>query len=221
MADHPVLLFPFALLTVSFFIDGNPGFVLMSIAFLLVLYLSFTSGVDIKGKKIVIRLGRPIPLAKKEISLDEIVEIIELPSAGGVRIFDHLERPWVVLGILLTGCLIGALLLLRGEVYGILWLYTGALFIFDYLFKPSENGRHVFLTLMLTAVAGLAFVFLKHPEFSLAVIAFGAFKAMEVNENYTMEAIIIRTEEERIVLLGSPESKENFLNELRKALGGG
>ena len=218
MIDHPVILIPFFLLTVSFLIDGKIGWVLMGLSFWLVLYVFFTSEVKIEGRKIVIRIGRPLSLAKKTISLDEIVEIIELPSAYGIRLIEQFQRPWVPLGTIVTGIFIGVLLILRGEFYGIFWIYASILSSLDYVFRPREKKTRILASMGVSLVSALAFLYINYPEFALSVIFYGFFDALFANENYSKNCVIIKTESERIVLLGSPTSKEKFLEELKSIL---
>ena len=221
MIDHPVILIPFLLLTVSFLIDGKIGWVLMGLSFWLVLYISFTSDVKIEGRRIVIRIGRPLPLAKKTISLDEIVEVVELPSAYGIRLIEQFQRPWIPLGTLATGIFIGVLLILRGEFYGILWIYISVVSSLDYVFRPREKKTRIIASVVISLVSALAFLYINHPEFTLSVIFYGFFDALFANESYGQNSVVIKTESERIVLLGSPTSKEKFLEELKSILIGG
>jgi len=72
MIDHPVMLLPFILLEVSFLLGGNVGRTLMVLAFWLVVYISLTGDARIERGLIVVRIGRPVPLARKEILLDEL-----------------------------------------------------------------------------------------------------------------------------------------------------
>lgn len=221
MIDHPVMLAPFFLLMVSFLLKGNISWILMGMAFFLVFYLSFTSDARIKGKKIVVRIGKPIPLAKKEILPDEVVEIIELPEAYGIRIIGQFQRPWVPMGYLATGLFVGILLLLRGESYGIFWIYISLLSSLNYLFRPADKRIRVMASGVISLVSALAFFGLRHPEFSLSVIAYGFFDVFISIEDYGQDAIIIKTENEKIVLLGESTSKEKLLNELKSLLAGG
>ncbi len=57
--------------------------------------------------------------------------------------------------------------------------------------------------------------------FAMSVFLYGVLFALMVNDNYTKEALIIRTERGRIVLLGSPDSKGRFLERLKGTRGGG
>jgi len=221
MVDHPVALIPFFLLAVSFLIGGRTGWVLMLLSFWLIVYISFTGGVRIGGQKIVIRIGRPLSLAKREIPLDEIVEVVELPLAYGIRLIEQFQRPWVPLGSLATGVFVGILLLLRGEFYGVLWVYVSLLSSLNYVFRPREKRTRIIASGVISLASALAFLYLRYPEFSLGVILYGLFDALFASDNYGQEAVIIRTEKERIVLIGESTSKEKFLDELKSILVGG
>ncbi|WP_456423708.1 hypothetical protein [Thermococcus sp.] len=221
MVDHPVVLIPFFLLVVSFLTGGEVGWVLMGLSFWIVLYISFTSEVRVEGQKIVIRVGKPFSLAKKEIPPEEIVEIIELPSAYGIRLVGQFQRPWVPLGSLATGVFVGILLLLRGEFYGVLWVYVSLLSFLDYILRPKEKRTRIFASVVISLSSALAFLYLGHPEFSLGVIIYGFLDAVFASDNYGQEALIIKTENERIVLLGDPASKKKFFEEIKVLLAGG
>jgi hypothetical protein len=220
IADHPVLLVPFLFLLASFVIHGELSLLLTSIAFLIVLYIGFTSDVKVEKGRVILYLGRPVPLAMSEIFLSEIVEIIEVPSMEGVRLLDYLERPWVVIGVALIGLLIGSIVFVEDEAYGLLWVYMAGIFLLDYIFRPSEGRKQMVSVLILSILTGIVFLFLGEWGFAMSVALYGVFFSMMTNENYTKEALILRTERGRVVLLGSPESKERFLKELRRALGG-
>ncbi|WP_297506201.1 hypothetical protein [Thermococcus sp.] len=221
IVDHPVVLVPFLLLVVSFLTGEKVSWILMGLSFWLIIYISFTSEARIEGQKIVIRIGRPIPLAKKEILPDEVVEVIELPEAYGIRIIGQFQRPWVPMGRLATGLFVGILLLLRGQSYGIFWIYISLLSSLNYLFRPVDKRTRVMASGIISLVSALAFLYLRHPEFSLSVIAYGFFDVFISIGDYGQDAIIIKTENEKIVLLGESASKERFLKGLRSILAGG
>ncbi|WP_367884010.1 hypothetical protein [Thermococcus sp. JCM 11816] len=97
-----------------------------------------------------------------EVSLSEIVEIIDVPSVeGGVRLLNYLERPWVIVGVALVGFLIGGLVLVKGNAYGLLWVYIAGIFLLDYVFKPSESRKQVTSVLALSTLTGIAFLLLR------------------------------------------------------------
>lgn len=224
IADHPALLVPFLILLTSFVIPGKLSLLAMGIAFMLVLYISFTSDAKVENGRVVFYLGRPVPLAVSEVSLSEIVEIIDVPSVeGGVRLLNYLERPWVIVGVALVGFLIGGLVLVKGNAYGLLWVYIAGIFLLDYVFKPSESRKQVTSVLALSTLTGIAFLLLREwGGFAMSVFLYGVLFALMVNDNYTKEALIIRTERGRIVLLGSPpDSKGRFLERLKGTRGGG
>ncbi|ASJ06455.1 hypothetical protein [Thermococcus pacificus] len=220
IVDHPVVLMPFLLLAVSLLTGEKVSWILMGLSLWLIVYISFTGEAKIEGQKIVIRIGRPIPLAKKEILLDEVVEVIELPGAYGIRMIGQFQRPWVPIGCLTTGLFVGILLLLRGESYGIFWMYISLLSSLDYLFRPVDKRIRVVASGIISLFSALAFFYLRHPEFSLGVIAYGFFDVIS-SEDYGQDAIIIKTENEKIVLLGESASKERFLKGLRSIIVGG
>jgi hypothetical protein len=221
MIDHPVMLLPFIMLAVSFLLGGNVGWALMALALGLVVYLSLTSDARIERGRIVVRIGRPVPLVRKEIPLDEVVEVIKLPSASGVRLIEQFQRPWVPLGNLAIGVSIGALFLHRGEFYGLLWIYVSILSALNFLFRPSEKRNRILASVVVSLLTALGFLLLRHPEFVLAVILYGFFDATFANENYGQDAVIIRTERERIVLLGDSTATERFMGKIKSLLGAG
>ncbi|WP_054839468.1 hypothetical protein [Thermococcus sp. JCM 11816] len=61
IADHPALLVPFLILLTSFVIPGKLSLLAMGIAFMLVLYISFTSDAKVENGRVVFYLGRPVP----------------------------------------------------------------------------------------------------------------------------------------------------------------
>ncbi|WP_457741485.1 hypothetical protein [Thermococcus sp.] len=219
MIDHPILLVPFFLLTVSFLIGGRTGWVLMGLSFWLIVYLSFTSDARIEGKKLVIRIGRPVTVARKEIPIDEIVEVIELPSVGGIRLLEQFQRPWVPIGITAIGISIGVLFLVRGEFYGLLWVYISIISSLNYLFRPKDRKGRVLVSTVISLAAAVAFLFLGYPELTLGIILYGLFDALFANDNYGQDALIVRTESERIVLIG--DSAGEMLEKLKSLLSGG
>lgn len=221
MADHPVMLFPFILPAISFVLGGKVCWSLMALAFWLVVYVSLTSDTKIEEGRIIVRIGRPLLLARKEIPLDEVVEVIKLPSASGIRLIEQFQRPWVPLGNFAIGILIGALFLHRGEFYGIFWIYFSILWVLDYVFRPVDRRNRVMASLFVSFVSALAFLYLKHPEFVLSVVLYGLFDAMFANENYGQDAVVIRTERERVVLLGESTSTESFIEKIKSLLAGG
>jgi len=221
MIDHPVMLLPFILLAVSFLLGGNVGWALMALAFWLVVYISLTGDARIERGRIVVRIGRPVPLARKEVPLDEIVEVIKLPSASGVRLIEQFQRPWVPLGNLAIGVSIGALFLYRSEFYGVLWIYVSLLSSLNYLFRPADKRNRMVASLFISFTSAWAFLYLGHPEFVLVVALYGLFDATFANENYGQDAVIIRTEREQIVLLGDSTATESFIEEIKSLLAGG
>jgi len=221
MADHPVMLAPFLLLAASFILGGKAGWVLMALAFWLVVYLSLTSDARIERGRIVIRIGRPLPLARKEIPLDEVVEVIKLPSASGIRLVEQFQRPWVILGNIAIGIFIGVLLLLNGGFYGVLWIYMSLLSLLSYVFRPAERRNRVTASLMISLASALAFLLLGHPEFVLVIVLYGFFDVLFASENCGQEAVVVRTERERIVLLGESTATDGFMEEIKSLLGAG
>ena len=219
MIDHPVMLVPFLLLAVSFLLGGNIGWALMALALGLVVYLSLTSDARIERGRIVVRIGRPVPLVRKEIPLDEVIEVIKLPSASGVRLIEQFQRPWVPLGNLAVGLSIGLLFLHRGEFYGLLWIYVSILSSLNFLFRPSERRNRVLASVVVSLITALGFLLLRHPELVLAVILYGFFDALLANESYGQDAVIIRTERERIVLLGDSTAVEKFIDKFKTLSG--
>jgi hypothetical protein len=219
-ADHPVLVLPCALLAVSYFIGGDLGAVLMGVAFWLVIYVNFTSCVELEDGRVVITIGRPLPLVREEIPLDEIVEIIETPPARGIRLVTYLERPWVMVWAALVGLLVGSLLLVRGEPYGVLWIYFAVLFSFDYVLSPSETKLYACLVLILTVLTAFVLFLLNTLGFILLVLAMGAFMVIRAYEHYDKGAIIIKTDDRTVVLLGDSESRKVLVRALERALGG-
>ncbi len=220
MIDHPVMLLPFILLAVSFVLGGDVGWALMALAFWLVVYISLTGDARIERGRIVVRIGRPVPLARKEVPLDEVVEVIKLPSASGIRLIEQFQRPWVPLGSFATGIFIGILFLYRGEFYGVLWIYVSILSLLNFLFRPSEKRNRVLASLIVSLASALALLYLGYLEFVLVIALYGFFDAIFVNEN-GQDAVIIRTERERIVLLGESTSTESFIEEIKSLLAGG
>ncbi|NJE54685.1 hypothetical protein [Thermococcus sp. 21S9] len=221
MIDHPLLLLPFLLLAVSFLQGGNVGWALMALAFWLVVYISLTGDARIERGRIVVRIGRPVPLAIKEIPLDEVVEVIKLPSASGVRLIEQFQRPWVPLGNLVIGVSIGALFLHRGEFYGLLWIYVSILSALNFLFRPSEKRNRVLASVVVSLLTVLALLYMGRPEFVLVVALYGLFDATFANENYGQDAVIIRTERERIVFLGDSTATEGFMENIKSLLSAG
>jgi len=218
MVDHPVLLIPLLLLVASVTLPRKVGNVLLEVAFLLLIYLTFTSGVEIKDRKLVVRIGKPITLAKKEVPLDDIVEIIDMPLAQGVRLVKQFQRPWVPLGVFAIGGLIGALLLFRQQFYGILWIYLSVLSSLNYILRPREKRSRIIASILISVSTGLMFLYVGHPEFTLGVSLYGLFDVIFVNEGYHQRALIIRTGRERIVLIG--DSTEDMLEKLKCLLAG-
>ncbi|MEO2152768.1 MAG: hypothetical protein ABGW50_08955 [Thermococcus sp.] len=221
MIDHPVMLLPFILLVVSFLLGGNVGWALMALAFWLVVYIPLTGDARIERGRIVVRIGRPVPLARKEVPLDEIVEVIKLPSASGIRLIEQFQRPWVPLGNLAIGVSIGVLFLHRGEFYGFLWIYVSILSLLDFLFRPSEKRNRILASVIVSLLTALALLYLGYLEFVLVIALYGLFDATFANENYGQDAVIIRTERERIVLLGDSTATESFIEEIKSLLAGG
>jgi len=221
MIDHPVMLLPFILLAVSFVLGGDVGWALMALAFWLVVYISLTGDIRIERGRIVVRIGRPVPLARKEVPLDEIVEVIKLPSASGIRLIEQFQRPWVPLGNLAIGVSIGALFLYRGEFYGVLWIYVSILSSLNFLFRPSEKRNRILASVAVSFLTALALLYLGYLEFVLVVALYGLFDATFANENYSQDAVIIRTERERIVLLGDSTATESFMEKIKSLLGTG
>jgi len=218
MIDHPMMLFPFILLAVSFILGGEISWALMALAFWLVVYISLATDTRIERGRIVVRIGRPVPLARKEVPLDEIVEVIKLPSASGVRLIEQFQRPWVPLGNLVIGVSIGALFLRRDEFYGLLWIYISILSSLNFLFRPSERRNRILASVIVSLLTALGFLLLRHPEFTLGIILYGLFDALFANENYGQDAVIVRTERERIVLLGDPTTTEGFMGKIKSLL---
>ncbi|MCD6372956.1 MAG: hypothetical protein J7L37_05360 [Thermococcus sp.] len=218
MFDHPTMLVPFILLAASFVLGGKVGWGLLALSFWLVVYISLTTNTKIEGDQVVIRIGKPLPLATKKVPLDEIVEVIKMPSASGIRLIEQFQRPWVPVGSFATGILMGALFLHRGEPYGVLWIYISLISLLNYVFRPAEKKGRIGASLAISVVSALVLLYLGHPEFTLGIALYGVFDIMFANENYGQDAIIIRTERERIVLLGDSTSTEAFIREIQSLL---
>ncbi|NJE49324.1 hypothetical protein [Thermococcus sp. 9N3] len=93
MIDHPVMLLPFILLAVSFLLGDNVGWALMALAFWLVVYLSMTSDARIEHGRIVVRIGRPVPLSRKEVPLDEVDEVIVWSTLADIGVSGYSRGP--------------------------------------------------------------------------------------------------------------------------------
>ncbi|NJE11231.1 hypothetical protein [Thermococcus sp. MAR1] len=210
----------------AYLLTGNDVFMeLLAVLFWISLVLFASRRVEVKDGKVILRWGWPIAIIRKELSLNEIVDLLNVSEIERLKLVRYFKKTLLLSGLWVLVGIVG--LLSNNQVWGpylwAAWIFWGLYPLFTFVIPPKSKEKVAVATIVLAGLLGIMIALSGQPGWGIYMAGVGIVIAgMTYDGVLGLKGVLLITERGVFLLTTYDEKEaEGFIEELKRQIYGG